>query len=382
MLEVRRSRDRGYSDNGWLKTFHSFAFADYFDPEHVEFGPLRVINEDRVRPGKSFGPHSPQDMEILTFVVRGEIERQNSLGATTVLRAGDVQRLSAGTGIQHSETNLSASEEAYLLQIWIRPAKLGLPPSCETRHFKPEDKAGRLKLIASGSGEAGALKIQQDTRVYALTLGSSQSVQFEVGRGRCAYIHVAHGSVAVGETRLNSGDAMKITQAPRIILQNGTDAEVILMNLPANKLNAVFHRPRVRYPGPHQAAKAALTPPGQTAQSATKPDAPELTTSLAAALTQAGLARGAAADAADGATAAVTTVAAKSSKRAAHRKIRKSAAAGKTKARSQKPARRSGGKPKSKAPARLLARRLKPRSAGLSAGSGRRVARRKATSGK
>ena len=275
MLEVRRSRDRGYSDNGWLKTFHSFAFADYFDPEHVEFGPLRVINEDRIKPGKAFGPHSPQDMEILTFVVQGEIERRNSLGHTTVLRAGDVQRLSAGTGVQHSEMNLSATQEAYLLQVWVRPAKPGSAPSVETRHFKPDEKLGRLKLIASASGESGSLKIQQDARVYAAILTDARSLSFEVGRGRCAYVHVARGSVAVGETRLNTGDAMKITHAPRIILQNGNDAEVILMNLPGNRLNAVFQRPRVRYVRPLPAAAgdqpAQGVPGGQGAPGASRP---------------------------------------------------------------------------------------------------------------
>ncbi len=250
MLEVRRSRDRGYSDNGWLKTFHSFAFADYFDPEHVEFGPLRVINEDRIKPGKVFGPHSAQDMEILTFVVQGEIERKNSLGQTALLRAGDIQRLSAGTGIEHSETNPSAKGEAYLLQVWVRPAKPGTAPSVETRHFRPDEKVGRLQLVASPGGESGSLRIQQDVRVYATVLNDSRVLHFDVGRGRCAYIHVARGSVAVGETRLNTGDAMKITQAPRITLQNGNDAEVILMNLPAARLNAVFQRPRVRYVRP------------------------------------------------------------------------------------------------------------------------------------
>jgi quercetin 2,3-dioxygenase len=281
MLEVRRSRDRGYSDNGWLKTFHSFAFADYFDPEHVEFGPLRVVNEDRIKPGKAFGPHSPQEMEILTFVVQGEIERRNSLGHSTVLRAGDVQRLSAGTGLQHGETNLSATQEAYLLQIWVRPVKPGAAPSVETRHFKTDEKLGRLRLIASASGESGSLKIQQDARVYAIILNDSRSVSFDVGRGRCAYIHIVRGSVGVGDTRLSTGDAMKITHAPRISLQNGNDAEVILMNLPSNRINAVFQRPRVRYVRPVPAAAAdagAQAPAGnQAATGAPRPQTAPLT---------------------------------------------------------------------------------------------------------
>ena len=274
MLEVRRSRERGFTDNGWLKTFHSFAFADYFDPEHVEFGPLRVVNEDRVKPGKAFGPHAAAEMEILTFIVQGEIERTSSLGKSAILRVGDVQHISAGTGLEHRETNLSATQEAHLLQIWVRPAKPGLAPSIETRHFASEDKAGRLKLIASATGEAGSLRIQQDVCVYASALERGQRLEFEVGRARCAYIHIARGSVEVGETRLNVGDAMKITQVSRIALQNGSGAEVILMNLPGTTLNAVFHRPRVRYVRPTPAPPRAAAKAEQTVgQPHTKPKA-------------------------------------------------------------------------------------------------------------
>ena len=244
MLEVRRSRDRGYTDNGWLKTFHSFAFADYFDPEHVEFGPLRVINEDRLKPGKGLAPSSQQDMEILTFVLSGKLARKDSLGNNAVLKAGDVQRISTGTGVEHSETNPSAAEELHLLQIWIRSAKPGLAPTSETKHFDVTARRGALQQVASPDGESGSVKIRQDARIYVTRLTGPEAVGFEVGRNRCAYVHVARGSVAANDTRLNCGDAMKITQAARITLHNGSDAEVIVLNLPASQLNVAFERPR------------------------------------------------------------------------------------------------------------------------------------------
>jgi len=248
MLEVRRSRDRGYSDKGWLKTFHSFAFADYFDPEHVEFGPLRVINEQRMKPRASVGPESCQDMEILTYVLQGELERKDSLGHCTLLKAGDVQRISAGSGIEFSATNASATAEAHVLQIWIRPAKVGLPPTTETKHFPLATKQAALRLIASPTGASGSVKIQQDARIYAAVLNDTQQVQLDVDRQRCVYVHVARGSVAVNGTRLNLGDAVKITQVTQITLTHGSDAEVIVLNLPAARLHTVFHRERTQHP--------------------------------------------------------------------------------------------------------------------------------------
>jgi len=247
MLEVRRSRDRGYSDKGWLKTFHSFAFADYFDPEHVEFGPLRVINEQRMKPGASLGPESCQDMEILTYVLQGELERKDSLGHSTLLKAGDVQRVSAGSGIELSAANTSATAEAHVLQIWIRPAKVGTPPTTETRHFPLATKQAALRLIASPTGASGSVKIQQDARVYAAVLNDTQQVQLDVDRQRCVYVHVARGSVAVNGTRLNLGDAVKITQVTQVTLTHGSDAEVIVLNLPVARLHTVFHRERTQH---------------------------------------------------------------------------------------------------------------------------------------
>ena len=260
MLEVRRSRDRGYSDKGWLKTFHSFAFADYFDPEHVEFGPLRVINEQRMKPRASVGPESCQDMEILTYVLQGELERKDSLGHSTVLRAGDVQRVSAGSGIEFSATNTSTTAEAHVLQIWIRPAKVGMPPTIETKHFPLATKQAALRLIASPTGASGSVKIQQDVRIYAAVLNDTQQVQLDVDRQRCVYVHVARGSVAVNGTRLNLGDAVKITQITQITLTHGSDAEVIVLNLPAARLHTVFHRERAQHArtaAPHHAESIA-----------------------------------------------------------------------------------------------------------------------------
>ena len=240
MLEVRRSRDRGYSDNGWLKTFHSFAFADYFDPEHVEFGPLRAINEARLKPGKGLQPTATQDMEILTLVLHGEMSRTDSLGKSSVLRVGDVHRATAGTGLEFVGSNPSSKEELHVLHLWLRPVKPGLPPSAETRHFDVAEKNGALKLIASVNGEAGSLRIHQDARIFTTHLSDTQKVSFEVTRNRCVYIHVARGSVAVNDTRLNTGDAMKVTQAARLTLQNGSDADVVILNLPVAQLTAAL----------------------------------------------------------------------------------------------------------------------------------------------
>jgi redox-sensitive bicupin YhaK (pirin superfamily) len=232
MLEVRRSRDRGYADHGWLKTFHTFSFADYYDPEYVEFGPLRVINEDRVKPGKGFGTHGHRDMEILTYILEGELEHKDSLGNGSVIHPGDVQRMSAGTGVMHSEFNPSTSQHVHLLQIWIRPSTVGLQPEYEQKHFTDEEKRGTLRLIASPNGEAGSVTIHQDALVYSGLFQDSERAQFDVARHRRAYVHVARGSIAVNETRLNAGDGIKITQPERFTLQNGRAADVMVFDLP------------------------------------------------------------------------------------------------------------------------------------------------------
>src|SRR6201993_943133 len=167
MNEVRRSHERGYADHGWLKSFHTFSFADYFDPKHIEFGPLRVINEDRVQPGAGFGTHGHRDMEIISYVLAGELAHKDSMGNGSTIRPGDVQRMSAGTGVRHSEFNPSSREPVHFLQIWIQPDVFGVKPGYEEKHFAESEKRGRLRLIASADGAEGSVRIQQDARLYA-----------------------------------------------------------------------------------------------------------------------------------------------------------------------------------------------------------------------
>jgi redox-sensitive bicupin YhaK (pirin superfamily) len=232
MLEVRRSLDRGYVDHGWLKTYHTFSFADYYDPVYEEYGPLRVINEDRIKPGKGFDGHAHRDVEILTYVLEGELEHHDSLGNQSIVRPGDIQRMSAGTGITQSELNRSASHVVHLLQIWLKPSAAGVTPSYEQKHFAAGEKRGKLRLIASPTGEDGSLRIHQDARIYSGFFNAAERAEFEVAKGRRTYAHVASGSIAVNETRLNAGDGVKITKPGRVALQNGRDGEVIMFDLP------------------------------------------------------------------------------------------------------------------------------------------------------
>jgi redox-sensitive bicupin YhaK (pirin superfamily) len=232
MLEVRRSLDRGYADHGWLKSYHTFSFADYYDPVYEDFGPLRVINEDRIKPGKGYDNQAHRDVEILTYVLAGSLEHKDSLGNAAVIRPGDVQRLSAGAGVMQSELNPSTSQEVHLLQIWIKPSADGLEPGYEQKRFTASEKRGRLRLVASCTGEDGSVRIQQDARVYTGLFNAAERTEFDVAKGRRAYAHVASGSIAVNETRLNAGDGVKITKPGRFALQSGRDAEVLMFDLP------------------------------------------------------------------------------------------------------------------------------------------------------
>ena len=232
MLEVRRSLDRGYADHGWLKSYHTFSFADYYDPVLEDFGPLRVINEDRIRPGKGYDNQPHRDIEILTYVLAGELEHKDSLGNAAVIRPGDVQRLSAGAGVTQSEFNPSTSQEVHLLQIWIKPSAAGLEPGYEQRRLTASEKRGRLRLVASLTGEDGSVRIRQDARVYTGFFNAAERAEFEVAKGRRAYAHVASGSIAVNETRLNAGDGVKITRPGRFALQSGRDADILMFDLP------------------------------------------------------------------------------------------------------------------------------------------------------
>jgi quercetin 2,3-dioxygenase len=233
MLEVRRSLDRGYADHGGLKSYHTFSFGDYYDPVFEDFGALRVINEDRIKPGRGYD-HCPSDadVEILTFVLAGALEHKDSLGNASVLRPGDVQRWSASAGVTRSESNPSASLEAHLLQIWIKARATGLAPGYERRAFAPSEKRGKLRLVVSSTGEDGSVRIQQDARLYTGLFNATERVEFEVAKGRRAYAHVASGSIAVNETRLNAGDGVKITRPGRFALQSGRDADVLMFDLP------------------------------------------------------------------------------------------------------------------------------------------------------
>src|SRR6476620_4863854 len=189
MTQLRRSDARGYADHGWLKSYHSFSFADYFDPKHVEFGPLRVINEDRVAAGAGFGTHGHRDMEIISYVLSGELAHKDSTGTASTIRPGDVQRMSAGSGVRHSEFNPSADQGVHFLQIWILPDKAGIPPSYEEKRFPAEEKRGRLRLIASPDRAEGSVLIHQDARVYAGLFDGTDETPLEVRKDRRIYVH-------------------------------------------------------------------------------------------------------------------------------------------------------------------------------------------------
>jgi quercetin 2,3-dioxygenase len=232
MDQIRRSNERGYADHGWLKSFHTFSFADYFDAEHVDFGPLRVINEDRVQAGAGFGTHSHRDMEIISYVLDGELAHKDSIGNGSTIRPGDVQRMSAGRGVQHSEFNPSSTAPVHFLQIWIQPDTRGLEPSYEEKRFADEEKRGRLRLIASPDSAAGSVLIHQDAWVYAGLFNGTENATLGVKPGRRIYVHVARGALSANGTALAAGDALQVTDATTLALADGRDAEVLVFDLP------------------------------------------------------------------------------------------------------------------------------------------------------
>jgi hypothetical protein len=231
MTEIRRSHERGYADHGWLKSYHTFSFADYFDPRHVEFGALRVINEDRVEAGAGFGTHGHRDMEIISYVLEGELAHKDSMGNGSVIRPGDVQRMSAGSGVRHSEFNNSSAEQVHFLQIWIQPDRPGLEPSYEETHFSAEEKRGRLRLIASADGADGSVTIHQDARLYAGLFDGGERATLTVPDNRRIYVHVARGTITANGEVLATGDALKLTDASALKLSDGADAEVLVFDL-------------------------------------------------------------------------------------------------------------------------------------------------------
>jgi redox-sensitive bicupin YhaK (pirin superfamily) len=232
MTEIRRAAERGYADHGWLKSYHSFSFAEYFDPQHVEFGPLRVINEDRVVPGAGFGTHGHRDMEIISYVLEGELAHKDSTGTSSVIRPGDVQRMSAGRGVMHSEFNNSQSQPVHFLQIWIQPDVRGIAPEYEEKRFEPADKRGRLRLVASPDGTGGSVRIHQDARVYAGLFDDDEQAALEVAPGRRLYVHVARGRLTANGEALAAGDALKLEGVTALGLADGVAAEVLVFDLP------------------------------------------------------------------------------------------------------------------------------------------------------
>ena len=231
MMDIRRAQDRGHADHGWLDSFHSFSFADYHDPAHMGFGSLRVINEDRVGPGKGFGTHSHRDMEIISYVLEGGLSHKDSIGNGSVIRPGDVQRMSAGTGVAHSEFNASNSDPVHFLQIWIEPSARGVKPSYEEKRFDEASKRGQLRLIASSDGRDGSVTVHQDASLYAALVDGFEAVEFAQVPGRKTYVHVVRGEVQVNGQPLAAGDALKSAGETRMRIDNGHDSEVLLFDL-------------------------------------------------------------------------------------------------------------------------------------------------------
>jgi len=232
MMQIRRGEERGFADHGWLRSFHTFSFADYFDPDHVEFGPLRVINEDRVQPEAGFATHGHRDMEILSYVLEGELTHKDSMGNGSIIRPGDVQRMSAGRGVTHSEFNASKSQPVHFLQIWIQPAVLGIPPSYEQKHFPPAEMRGKLRLVVAADGSEGAVTLHQDVRLYAGRFDAAEEATVSLAKNRRGYVHVACGTISVNETRIEAGDALKITGPQRLRFHGGMNAELLVFDLP------------------------------------------------------------------------------------------------------------------------------------------------------
>ena len=231
-MEIRRSEERGFADHGWLKSYHTFSFADYYDPKHVEFGPLRVINEDRVQAGAGFGTHGHRDMEIISYVLSGELAHKDSLGNGSTIRPGDVQRMSAGSGVRHSEFNPSSNEGTHFLQIWIQPKQRNIPPSYEEKKFSEQEKRGRLQLIASPDRSEGSVLLHQDAKIYAGLFDGEERAELTLKPGRSLYLHVARGSIAANGVDLNAGDALSELDGTTLRLSSGRSAEVLVFDLP------------------------------------------------------------------------------------------------------------------------------------------------------
>jgi len=231
MITVRPSAERGHANHGWLDSFHSFSFADYYDADFMGYGPLRVINEDRVQPGMGFGTHGHRDMEIVSYVLDGQLSHQDNMGNGSIITPGDVQRMSAGRGVMHSEFNPSKSEGVHFLQIWIEPSERGIPASYEQNRVDAAAKRSKLALIAGPAGSGAAVTIHQDARIYATLLDGAATVAQPIGPGRRAYVHVARGSVKVNGVALAVGDAARVENEAQVTMTDGIGAEVLVFDL-------------------------------------------------------------------------------------------------------------------------------------------------------
>jgi len=231
MLTLRRAADRGHADHGWLNSYHTFSFADYFDPAHMGFRSLRVINDDTVDGGQGFGTHGHRDMEIVSYVLDGRLEHKDSMGTGSVLKPGDVQRMSAGTGVRHSEFNGSQTDPVHFLQIWIVPNKQGVAPSYEEKHFDEASRRGQLRLIASPDGAEGSVRLHADARIRAALLGAGENLEYVVPPGRHTWVHVARGDLNIQGQRLTSGDAVSTSDEATLKFEATQDSEVLLFDL-------------------------------------------------------------------------------------------------------------------------------------------------------
>jgi len=234
MLTLRKSQDRGYADHGWLKSYHSFSFAGYYDPAHMGFGNLRVINEDKVAPGTGFGTHGHRDMEIISYVLSGELAHRDTMGNVKGIPPGDVQRMSAGRGVMHSEFNHAPDQTTHFLQIWIEPDRTGLEPSYEQKRFPDAEKRGRLRLVASPDGAEGSVRINATARLYAGLFDGDEAATLALDPARQAYVHLIRGELRVNGESLRGGDAAKLSGERQVTLDGGRDAEVLVFDLSAD----------------------------------------------------------------------------------------------------------------------------------------------------
>lgn len=231
MIAIRKAEERGHLEHGWLDTYHTFSFTDYYDPAHIHFRTLRVMNEDRIAPGQGFGTHPHRDMEIVTYVLEGALEHKDSMGNGEVLRAGEFQHMTAGRGITHSEFNPSPTEPVHLYQIWILPTEKGLEPGYDQKRFAPEERENQWQLVASPEAESGALVIHQDARIYLANLTAGGNLDYAIDPSRHVWLQVLRGSVKLGEQTLAAGDGVALSDEPALVLQTDDIAEVMLFDL-------------------------------------------------------------------------------------------------------------------------------------------------------